>query len=39
VAIAATALESFAQFGIDNLLVPLGSAAIAFYLSQYFLAI
>lgn len=36
IAIAATFLESFAQFGIDNFAVPVGSAAIAFYLSQYF---
>lgn len=37
VAIVATILESFAQFGIDNLIVPVGSAAIAYGLSQYFL--
>jgi phytol kinase len=34
VAIAATALESFSKYGIDNLTVPLGSGAIAFFLSQ-----
>ncbi|MGB2926946.1 MAG: diacylglycerol/polyprenol kinase family protein [Limnothrix sp.] len=37
IALAATFLESFAQFGIDNFAVPVGSAAIAFYLSQYFI--
>ncbi|MBE9125318.1 phosphatidate cytidylyltransferase [Coleofasciculus sp. LEGE 07092] len=30
----ATALEAFSKFGIDNLTVPVGSAALAFYLSQ-----
>ena len=39
IALAATFLESFSQFGIDNLIVPVGSAAIAFFLSQYFVAI
>jgi phytol kinase len=34
VAIAATGLETFSKFGIDNLTVPLGSGAIAYYLSQ-----
>jgi phytol kinase len=32
VAIAATALEAFSKFGIDNITVPLGSAVLAFYL-------
>ncbi|NJN73925.1 MAG: phosphatidate cytidylyltransferase [Limnothrix sp. RL_2_0] len=36
IATVATFLESFAQFGIDNLAVPVGSAAIAFFMSQYF---
>lgn len=34
VAVASTALESFSKLGIDNLTVPLGSAAIAFFLTQ-----
>jgi phytol kinase len=34
VAISATALEAFSKFGIDNLTVPLGSAFLAFGLSQ-----
>lgn len=34
VALVATGLEAFSKFGIDNLTVPLGSAAIAFVLSQ-----
>ena len=33
VALWATGLEAFSKFGIDNLTVPLGSAAVAFYLS------
>ncbi len=33
VAIAATALETFSKYGVDNLTVPLGSAAIAYLLS------
>jgi len=33
IAIAATALESFSTLGIDNLTVPLGSAAIAYWLT------
>ncbi len=36
IALVATALESFSKLGIDNLTVPLGSAALAFYLSQFF---
>lgn len=39
IALTATVLESFAQLGLDNLLVPVGSAAIAFFLSEYFLMI
>lgn len=35
-AIVATALESFSKLGIDNLSVPLGSAALALYLCQTF---
>jgi phytol kinase len=34
VAIGATLLESFSKLGIDNLSVPIGSAAIAYYLYQ-----
>jgi phytol kinase len=37
IALVATGLEAFSKLGIDNLTVPLGSAAIAFYLSQYLL--
>ena len=39
IALVATFLESFAQLGVDNLLVPVGSAAVAFFLSQYFVAV
>lgn len=34
VAVVATGLEAFSRLGIDNLTVPLGSAAIAFLLNQ-----
>jgi len=34
VALVATSLEAFSKFGIDNLTVPLGSAVIAFALTQ-----
>jgi phytol kinase len=34
VSIVATFLEAFSKLGIDNLTVPLGSAALAFYASQ-----
>jgi phytol kinase len=34
VAIAATTLEAFSRLGVDNLTVPLGSAALAFWLNQ-----
>lgn len=34
VAVVATALEAFSFLGIDNLTVPLGSAALAFFLNQ-----
>ncbi len=34
VALVATGLESFSKYGIDNLTVPLGSAALGFVLSQ-----
>jgi phytol kinase len=37
VALIATVLEAFSKLGIDNLTVPLGSAAIAFWLSQMLL--
>lgn len=37
VALIATALEAFSFLGIDNLTVPLGSAALAFFLSQFVL--
>ena len=36
VAIFATILETFSKLGIDNLTVPLGSAALCFYLEQIF---
>ncbi|MDZ8186389.1 MAG: SEC59/DGK1/VTE5 family protein [Nostoc sp. ChiSLP02] len=38
VAFIATALEAVSFLGIDNLTVPLGSAAFAFFLSQLFLS-
>ncbi len=34
VALVATGLEAFSKYGIDNLTVPIGSAAIGFFLSQ-----
>ena len=34
IAFFATALEAFSKFGVDNLTVPLGSAALSFFLSQ-----
>lgn len=34
IAFVATALEAFSKLGIDNLTVPLGSAAVAFFLNQ-----
>ncbi|MBV8885919.1 MAG: phosphatidate cytidylyltransferase [Chroococcidiopsidaceae cyanobacterium CP_BM_RX_35] len=34
VALVATTLETFSKFGIDNLTVPLGSAAVGFVLTQ-----
>jgi phytol kinase len=34
VAVVATGLEAFSVYGIDNLSVPLGSAALGFFLSQ-----
>ncbi len=34
VAIVATSLEAFSKLGIDNLTVPIGSAALAFFYSQ-----
>jgi len=37
VSLVATGLEAFSKFGIDNLTVPTGSAAIAFFLSQQLL--
>ncbi len=37
VALVATGLEAFSKFGIDNLTVPIGSAAIGFFLSQLLL--
>lgn len=39
VAIAATGLEAFSKYGIDNLTVPIGSAAVAFFLNQFLLSI
>jgi phytol kinase len=35
-ALGATLLESFSKLGVDNLSVPIGSAAIAYYLFQIF---
>lgn len=35
VAVVATSLEAFSKLGIDNLTVPVGSAAIAFFASQF----
>ncbi len=37
IAFLATGLEAFSKFGVDNLTVPIGSAAIAFFLTQYLL--
>jgi phytol kinase len=37
VALVATGLEAFSKYGIDNLTVPIGSAATGFALSQLFL--
>ena len=37
VALVATGLEAFSKYGIDNLTVPIGSAAIGFFLSQLLL--
>ncbi len=37
VALVATGLEAFSMFGIDNLTVPLGSAALSFVLSRLLL--
>lgn len=34
IALVATALETFSKLGIDNLTVPLGSAALGFFLNQ-----
>ena len=39
VALSATGLEAFSKFGVDNLTVPVGSAAIAFWLTQTLAAI
>ncbi len=35
IALFATIVETFSKLGIDNLTVPLGSAALAFFLSQF----
>lgn len=37
VATVATGLEAFSLYGIDNLSVPLGSAALAFFMCQFFI--
>ena len=37
VALAATGLESFSKLGIDNFTVPIGSAAVCYFLMQLFL--
>ena len=39
VAIISTALEAFSKLGVDNLTVPLGSAALCYFCSQFFLSI
>ncbi len=39
VASIATLLEAFSKFGIDNLTVPLGSAALSFALAQALLGV
>ena len=39
VAIGATGLESLSKFGIDNLMAPIGSAALAFGLNKWLLAL
>jgi phytol kinase len=36
IALLATVLEAFSKLGIDNLTVPLASAGLAFFLSQWF---
>ncbi|MBK4731247.1 phosphatidate cytidylyltransferase [Oxynema sp. CENA135] len=36
IAVLATVLEAFSKLGIDNLTVPLASAGLAFFLSQWF---
>lgn len=36
IALTATSLEAFSKYGIDNLTVPIGSAALGFFLSQVF---
>ena len=38
ISLIATTLEAFSKLGIDNLTVPLGSAAIAFLLNEEYLA-
>lgn len=38
VALVATLLEAFSKLGVDNLTVPLGSAALCFFLSQLLLS-
>jgi phytol kinase len=35
VALSATLLETFSKFGVDNLTVPLGSAALSFFLTEH----
>ena len=37
IALVATGLETFSKLGIDNLTVPLGSAALGFFLNQWLL--
>lgn len=39
VGLIATGLEAFSKFGIDNLTVPIGAAAIAFWLNQALLSL
>ncbi|MBD1937567.1 diacylglycerol/polyprenol kinase family protein [Microcoleus sp. FACHB-68] len=39
IAISATSLEAFSKYGIDNLTVPIGGAAVAFFLNQFLMSI
>jgi phytol kinase len=39
VALGATAIELFAQWGLDNLTVPIGSAALVLIVNQFLIGI